>query len=155
MNHSGTKIHVQIGFHRILLNMHFCLHGLSPVLDRSPSIGQNCVNPSPNPPRPDPTQSGVPQAGPGPKARAPGRAPQGVLLQVGLLPYWTLLDPIRGAGVMGWVRSCRRLGFIKLSPIRTLRKGFHNRNTQRQSFLYIGVHMRSFNLAFWIAFAPI
>ena len=106
------------------------------------------LNPSPNPPRPNPTQIGVPQAGPGPKARAPRRAPQGVLLQVGLLPYWTLLDPIRGAGVMGRVRSFRRLGFIKLSPIRTLRKGFHNRNTQRLSFLYIGVHMRSFDTSF-------
>ena len=31
MNHSDTRIHIQIGFHRILPSMYFCLHGLSPV----------------------------------------------------------------------------------------------------------------------------
>ena len=51
MNHSDTGIYIQIGFYRILLYMHFCLHGLSPVLDRLQSIGQNSVQPQPKPSR--------------------------------------------------------------------------------------------------------
>ena len=37
----------------------------------------------------------------------------------------------------------------------TLRGAGHKGNIPGHSFLYIGVHMRFFNLTFWIAFAPI
>ena len=40
MSPSDTKIHIHIGFHRILPYMQFCLHGLSPVLDRSHDLAQ-------------------------------------------------------------------------------------------------------------------
>ena len=43
------------------------------------------------------------------------------------------------------MRTPRRLGFLNLSPIRTLRGAGHNGNTRGLNFLYIGVHMRSFD----------
>ena len=33
MRPSGSRIHIQTGFHRVTPCMQFCLHGLSPVLD--------------------------------------------------------------------------------------------------------------------------
>ena len=49
MNHSHTKIHIQIGFHRILPSMHFCLHGLSPVLDTLHCLVRNWAQRPPGP----------------------------------------------------------------------------------------------------------
>ena len=44
MRPSGTRNHVQTGFHRVSPCMQFCLHGLSPILDRSSDLAQTSAH---------------------------------------------------------------------------------------------------------------
>ena len=103
MNHIGTRIHVQIGFHRILPYMHFCLHGLSPVH----------------------------QAGLDPWHAPLGRAHKGIRAPLAT-PTMSRSRTPKGAGVMGrvrgglggWFSSCRvLLGLLEGPAIRGIPRG--------------------------------
>ena len=80
------------------------------------SLYSPLLGPVPNWAQPGPTQVGLGSSQASLVTwHAPlGRAPQGILLGVGFLPYWTLLDPIRGAGVWGGYGESLAAGFPQL-----------------------------------------
>ena len=87
---SWTRIHVQIGFHRVILCMQFCLHGLSPVLDIYGYIGHYCAQRPPGP---------SPQVGLEPWNVPLGRVPWG---WTGLVDPQANLGQVWGALDEGW-----------------------------------------------------
>ena len=98
MSPSVTRIHIQIGFHRVLPYMQFCLHELSPVLDKGYEQALTGLSAQLGQAQTLPTRPGVLPGWPRHVAHAPrARAPRN--------PTWSrippLLDPVRsnkGAG---------------------------------------------------------
>ena len=96
MSPSGTRIHIQIGFHRVLPYMQFCLRGLSPVLDKGYDQALTGLSTQLGQAQTLPTRPGVLLSRPRYLARAlrnPSRTRIPLLLD--------LLDPKEGAGHRG------------------------------------------------------